>query len=73
MMKRLLFLSIVFVRFPFIFSFTLLKEIFTEFGTDAAYVYQRIVEFGFYFADTMGCSLSYEDLICFQHGGGIKP
>ena len=41
----------------------LTKEIFTEFGTDAAYVYQRIVEFGFYFADTMGCSLSYEDLI----------
>lgn len=38
------------------------KEIFQENGSAAAEVYQKIVEFGFYFADTMGCSLSYEDL-----------
>lgn len=49
----------------------LTREIFADFGTDAAYIYQRIVEFGFYFADIMGCSLSYEDLTWGTDEGSI--
>lgn len=49
----------------------LTKEVFADFDLDAAHIYQRIVEFGFYFADTMGCSLSYEDLTWGTDDGSI--